>query len=71
MNAEREFDRTHAAASAGQLDNLVAPNRATKSSLLDAPNHPEASGLAMRKADRDGVHDDAGAKVAVASDSTG
>jgi len=71
MNAEREFDRTHSAANANQVDNDVAPNRATKSSLLAAPKHPEASGLAMRKADHDGVHDDAEARVAVASGSTG
>jgi hypothetical protein len=71
MNAEREFDRSHSAASAGQVDNDVAPNRATKSSLLHAPKHPQASGLAMRKADHDGVHDDAETKVAIASGSTG
>ncbi|HEY0482865.1 MAG TPA: DUF4157 domain-containing protein [Kofleriaceae bacterium] len=71
MNAEREFDRTHAAASAGQLDQDLAPNRATRSSLLDAPKHPVASGLAMRKADHNGVHDDAEGKVAEASGSTG
>jgi hypothetical protein len=71
MSAEREYDRTSSAARAGQLDNDIAPNRATKSSLLAAPRHPEASGLAMRKADHDGVHDDAESRVAAASGSTG
>jgi hypothetical protein len=71
MNAEREYDRTHAASSAAQLDHDLAPNRATRSSLLDAPKHPVASGLAMRKTDHDGVHDDAESKVAAASGSGG
>ena len=71
MNAEREFDRTHSTPSAGTVDNDVAPNRTTRSSLLAAPTHPEVSGLVMRKADQDGVHDDAETKLAAASGSTG
>lgn len=54
MTTEREFHRSPTSQLLRHIDDDAAPNRMTKSSRLDAPAHPEPSGLVMRKAARDG-----------------
>src|SRR5882672_7811475 len=72
MSHEREFDRTRANVNASHHDDDLSPNHATKSSQLDAPVHPIASGLLQRKArDANGVADGAESAVAAASTSSG
>lgn len=73
MTTEREFNRARASHFVPEVDDDIAPNRITKSSRLDAPKHPQASGLIMRKAARDGngVAEGADDLVATASSASG
>lgn len=73
MTTEREFHRSPTSQLLRHIDDDRAPNRMTKSSRLDAPAHPEPSGLVMRKASRDGngVADGAEALVSSAASSSG
>ena len=72
MSHEREFDRTHSHTTTPWHDEDLAPNRDTRSSQLDAPAHPIASGLLQRKArDADGIADGAEQAVANAGSSSG
>jgi hypothetical protein len=72
MSHEREFDRTRSRTATSEVDRNVEPNRTTRSSLLEAPVQPVASGLLLRKArDGNGVADGAEHAVAAASSSSG
>src|SRR5882672_4483891 len=72
MSHEHDHDRARHNAATIQRDADPTVSRATKSSQLDAPAHPIASGLVQRKArDANGVADGADQAVATASSSSG
>lgn len=73
MTTEREFHRTHTGHHINPIEDDIAPARLTKSSRLEAPAHPEPSGLLLRKASRDdnGVADGAAELVSAASGGSG
>lgn len=74
MIHEREHDRSHGSADAHRSDLEPTPARTTRSSQLDAPAHPIASGLIQRKAaDDDAALDGSRARdlVAAAASSSG
>lgn len=71
MTTEHEFHRSHASQIVTHLDDDMAPTRMTKSSRLEAPAHPEPSGLLMRKAARDGNGVADGAEDLVSAASSG
>lgn len=71
MNQERDLARMHIAPSATTRDDDLAPGRGRRSSQLDAPAYPIASGLIQRKSrDANGIADGTDATISAAS-STG
>ena len=55
MSQERDLDRTHAAASAPELDDDRVPGRNNRSSQLASPANPMAGGLLQRSANDGGA----------------
>lgn len=71
MSHERDFHRLRRQATNAQDAAEQAPSRGTRSSQLEAPRHPIASGLLRKPRDGNGVAEGAEAAVAAASASSG
>jgi hypothetical protein len=72
MSQERDARRQHIARGSSNHEAELAPGRASRSAVLDAPTRPVAGGLLQRKArDGCGVEADAAAAVSAASGSSG
>jgi hypothetical protein len=72
MTHAREHDRSHRFHDTSEADLDPTPCRTTRSSRLDAPAHPIASGLILRRArNANGVAGDADQAVAAASGNSG